>query len=472
MVPNPFDDEYCSSNKAPPCSAARALPLLLLPNATGLRAVVDGGDEAGAYSRVSAAAGGIARSLPNEVRVHLARGLDRVWDAPCTGDASCHHRMALQLAVETMRDCAFGPWNPDTGRLQVIVLADPVDQALADIADKEIHFSRLDAAIRALAPAASADICVSGRAGELLAALLAAHRRSLLAYDEDMDDRGTHALIAARALLTIAADGDDTPVYEHIDAYADSPALLMNLLRRSQQLPRNQPTGQPTAARIWPSIVARVIDLHQTGHTPFRDRHHGDYALAALMPSTAGEVAYLYRELAGRSDRLWQPLSWQTTVERWLPLAQGDPTCVDHLIGFLRPLLPEDQARAGLPWVTSLVLASPGRVANRTFLLSTWLIEIRKPASDTGLLSDWQRIVDALVRRRGPARAVLGVTTLASIQEMITVWHGPSGLALRGSMCLGAVRLAWPSAASSATRDSDVSDNWVGVQHSQARAFP
>ena len=44
------------------------------------------------YSRAAAAAGNIARSLANEVRVHLARGLDRLWEAPCTGDGTCHHR--------------------------------------------------------------------------------------------------------------------------------------------------------------------------------------------------------------------------------------------------------------------------------------------------------------------------------------------------------------------------------------------
>ena len=409
VVPNPFDSEYSFFEQGADRSAARALPLLLLPNATGLRAVLDGGDGAEAYSRASAAAGGIARSLPNEVRVHLARGLDRVWEAPCTGRRVMSPRHGAPACIETMRDCAFGPWNPDTGRHQVIVLADPVDQALTDIAGKEIHFSRLDAAIRALAPAARAGICVSDRARQLLAALLAAHRRSLLAYDEDMDDRGTHALIAARALLTIAADGDDTPVYEHIDAYADSPALLMNLLRAISAAAEESADRAATAARIWPSIVVRVINLHQTGHTPFRDQHYGDYILAALMPSTVGEVAYLYRELTGDPMVWWQPLSWQNTVERWLPLAQGDPTCVDHLIGFLRPLLPENQARAGLPWVASLVLADPGRVANRTFLLSTWLIEIRQPASDAGLLSDWQRIVDALV--------VAGVARLAPYSE-------------------------------------------------------
>jgi hypothetical protein len=79
------------------------------------------------------------------------------------------------------------------------------------------------------------------------------------------------------------------------------------------------------------------------------------------------------------------------------------------LVGFARPLPPEDQARVGLPWIERLVLASPGGVANRTFMLSTWLVEIRQPASDVGLLPDWQRVVDALV--------VAGVARLAPYSE-------------------------------------------------------
>ena len=111
------------------------------------------------------------------------------------------------------------------------MLADPVEQALAGVADDAIDFARLDAPIRALGPAAQASVCVSGRARELLTVVLAAHRRSLLAQKHDPDHRGTHALVAARALLTIAADGNDAPVREHIDAYADNPALLTNFLR-------------------------------------------------------------------------------------------------------------------------------------------------------------------------------------------------------------------------------------------------
>ena len=59
--------------------------------------------------------------------------------------------------------------------------------------------------------------------------------------------------------------------------------------------------------------------------------------------------------------------------------------------------------------VADLVLAEPSRVANRSFLISSWLIEIRSAASDAGLLPDWQQMVDALV--------VAGVTRLAPYSE-------------------------------------------------------
>ena len=224
-----------------------------------------------------------------------------------------------------------------------------------------------------------------------------------------MDQRGTHALIVARALLTIVADGDAASIYEHIDAYADNSALLSSFLRALSAAAEESPAGATTAARIWPSIISHVIGLHETGHTPFSGRHYGDYALASLIPNAAGEVSYLYRELEKDPVVWWRPLCWQSTIEQWLPMAQGNPRCVDHAISFLGSLAPEDQARIGLPWVTRLVLADPSRVAKGTFLLSSWLIEVRQAASDAGLLADWQRVVDALV--------VAGVSRLAPYSE-------------------------------------------------------
>lgn len=407
--PRQYESENSYFEQGADRSAARVLPLLLTPGALALRALADGADGSKTYERARAAGANLARSVANEVRVHLARGLDRLWETQCMPSGSCHHETGLWLAVETMRDSAFGDWEPEHGTREVVELDDPIADSLARMADDSIYFSRLDAAIRALAPAAMAGICISTPARDLLAVLLAAQRRSLLAHEHDMDDRGTHALIAARALLTVASKGDDDPIFEHINAYADSPTLLNHFLGALSAAAEESQDRATTARRIWPAVVAHVIGRHESGHTPFEGEHYGDYALAALMPNAAGDVSYLYREVDHEPIAWWQPLAWRSTVERWLPIAQGNPTCVDHLISFIAPLPAGDQARVGLPWIANLVLANPGRAANRTFLLSSWLVEVRQAASDAGLLSDWQRVVDALV--------VAGVSRLAPYSE-------------------------------------------------------
>ena len=217
-----FESEVSFFEQGADRNAARVLPLLLLPAAVTLRALLEPKDPSRADERVTAAVAQLAGSVANEVRVHLARGLDAVWEVPCTRTGTCHHQMGLHSAIDTMRDCAFGDWDHGRSRRGTVHLQNPVGQQLAGVADEAVYFSRLDAAIRALAPAATAHICVSAAARDLLEVLLAAHRRALLAHERNMDDRGTHALVAAHALLTLAADGEDTPIFDHIDAYADS----------------------------------------------------------------------------------------------------------------------------------------------------------------------------------------------------------------------------------------------------------
>lgn len=408
--PRRFESEESYFDQGADRIAARALPLLLLPAAAELRAQVDGKDGFTTYRQAAAAAGKLARSIVNEVRVHLARGLDCVWQAACpAGNSTCHHETAFQLTVETMRDCVLGDWNPDIGRLKVVALDDPVAHSLAEATAESIYVGRLDGAIRALGPAATASICVSASACELLAVLLAAHRRSLLAAEDDMDSRGTHALIAARALLTVASTGEDAPVFQHIDAYADDATRLESFLCALSSAAEESADRAATARRTWPMVVAHVIALQTSGHTPFAGRSEYHSALASLLPNPAPEAAYLYREVQGEPIVWWDPLAWQDTVARWLPLAQGHVACVDQLIAFIKPLPAEDQARVGLPWVANLVLADPSRVANRTYLLTSWLIELRQAVADASMTADWQRVVDALV--------VAGVSRLAPYSE-------------------------------------------------------
>ena len=404
--PGPYAFEETCFERGADRSAGRVLPLLLTPDAAQVRALVDGTDGSETFRRVSVAGIKFARAIANEVRLHLARGLDHLWATPCVKDGPCHHQVGWQMVVETLRDCAFGGWNPETGGHGVVVLA----ESLTNIADDSILPSRLDASIRALAPAATANICVSPFAREMLTVLFAAQRRSLLFHeDRDLDHRGKHSLVSARALLTLAQHGDDTAIYEFIDAYADNLALLSNLLLALAAAAEETPERAEAARRVWPGVVGHVLDLHGREHVEFRRYSSEEMALTALIPNLAYEVRYLYRELEGQPIVWWEPLALRTEVEAWLAPAAGNARCVDQLIGFLKILALDDQARVGLPWVVPLVLASPVDVAKGSYRLTEWLIEARSAAASAGLSGRWQQIVDSLV--------VAGDTRLASYSE-------------------------------------------------------
>ena len=406
-----FDDTFFE--QAADRSAARALPLLLLPIDSRLRAVIDKADGWMALERAARAGINLAGAVSNEVRLHLARGLDHVWSRPCAADGDCHHEAGLRIATETMRRCRLGGRARATGRRSILALEEPITESLARADAHSILASRLDAAIRALAPAAAAGICVSTRARDLLSTLLGAQRRSLLSHGRrDTDLRGTHTLVSARALLTLAEHSDDAAIYEHINAYAENWALLGTLLRALSAAAEETPDRAATASRIWPSIVRHVLALHeshQSDHARFHDQQDVDTVLAALIPNAAYEGQYLYREVQEDPIAWWEPLAMRSEVEAWLRAAAGTATCVDQLVSFLRVLTPEDQVRTGLPWVSRLVLGDPAGVASVTYRLPNWLVETRASAADAGLLDRWQQLVDALV--------VAGVTLLARYSE-------------------------------------------------------
>ena len=200
-----------------------------------------------------------------------------------------------------MRHCALGPVDPETWRRPTLRLEDPLAESLAHTDADAVIVSRLDSATRALAPAAVAGACVSADARELLTTLLAVQRRSLLASEDPTpDERGTHSLVAARALLTLAADGDEATIVEYINAYADNAALIDNLLRALSAAAEETPDRAATAQRVWPRVVRRILELHDAGRKLFADLHYGDMALASVIPVATGEIPYLYREIDGR----------------------------------------------------------------------------------------------------------------------------------------------------------------------------
>ena len=379
-------------------SAARAVPRLLLPAAAQLRAIIDDTSGRSTLDRATAAAICLARASTYEVPLHLARGLDHLWEAPCTEATNCHHETGIHLATEIMRDCVLSDPDPTSGRRREYSLDDPVIESLAHTPSRSIRVSRLDSAIRTLTPAATADICVSTRARALLITLLDAQRRTLLSHQpDDMDPRGTHTLVGARSLLTLSAHGNDEAVYAHIDAYADNPVLLDKLLRALSAAAEETSDLAETARRIWPNIIRRVLAPNESDRTPFDGSLDGDLALAALLPNPATEVtSYLYRELHDEPITWWDPLAFRPEIDAWLHIATGSAICVDELVMFLSVLAPENQANVGIPWVAKLVINNPDRIANRTFTLTDWLIEICSAAAHTGHAPTWQRIVDNL----------------------------------------------------------------------------
>jgi hypothetical protein len=226
--------------------------------------------------------------------------------------------------------------------------------------------------------------------------LIDAQKRALLSQDHDGDWRGGHALVTARALLTL---GDDEAILSHVDAYVDNSTALDHTLRALSAAAEEDTSRADAARRIWPSVVKHLLDAYDAGHKMFTNQVAGrDYTLAALLPTPTGENTYLHPEYAGKPIVWWDPAAWTTTVERWLDLAAGKPTCADDLVRFLGSSLPtDDQARLGISWIRRAVFADPAAVAGRCYSVAPWLIEIRLDAEAAGLASDWQQIVDALV---------------------------------------------------------------------------
>ena len=396
--PRAFEFEGTMFEEGADRSAAQALPLLLLPVAADLRAAIDKEGRGNTEERASDACFNLARAVASEVRLHLARGLDQVWMTPCQDRGQCHHQLGWQIATGTMRHCVLGAWDRETGRRGILSLAEPLTESLAQVADESILVSRLDAAIRALAPAAMANVCISSQARELLVVLLAAQRRSLLSRENrSPDDRGSRTLVSARALLTLARDSEDAAIYEHIEAYADNSGLLYRLLSALSAAAEESPDLAATASRLWPNLVRHVLQLDRSVHTPFRGRPYGDWALGSLLPNVAGATSYLYREVHADPIKWWSPHELKSEVEAWLVPAAGKARCVDQLIGFVQVLETDEQARIGLPWIATLVEADPGRVAGGTYSLATWLIEMRSVADEAGLTVTWQKVVDELV---------------------------------------------------------------------------
>ena len=401
VEPDDFECEtYIARDKADR-TAAGVLPLLLVPTAVPTPASINEDDEAGLLERVFHANLSLAQAMSYEVRLHLARGLDHVWKVPCAERGCCHHELGLQMATGMVRHCVLGSWDSGGFDRDVTALKEPLTNSLAKADADSLLASRFDGAIRALAPATMADCCVSDKARDLLLTLLATQRRCLLHYqhkhDRNPDERMSHALVSARALLTLAGGGDDTAIYQHINALAENPTLLAAALQSLSAAAEETKDRAATAKRIWPDLVRHVLHLHKSRRIPFNPGYGSNNVLAVLVPNATGELPYLYHEV---DDAIvwWDPSELRPEVEAWLPLATGDARCIDQLICFVYPFDSNIQVRVGLSWVASVVLPDPASVyGGGSFMLTKWLEETRPAALEEGLEDKWKDVVDAMI---------------------------------------------------------------------------
>src|SRR5262249_35469558 len=131
LPPRPFEYSETYFEQGADRSAARALPLLLLPAAEELR-LACGTEATTGLERVRAAGTRLAQAVASETRLYLARGLDPVWAERC--DAGwCHHEEAFSLVVESARDCVLGPWDQQAQQRSLGRLADPVVTSLNNL---------------------------------------------------------------------------------------------------------------------------------------------------------------------------------------------------------------------------------------------------------------------------------------------------------------------------------------------------
>jgi hypothetical protein len=239
----------------------------------------------------------------------------------------------------------------------------PFAQALSSAADGTLIVPRLGPAIRALGAAASSESCCKPRAKELLAVVIAAHRRGKAAHERRYQHSASDALIVARALLAEIAGGGGDLFESHVGESANRRELLAEFLQAIAAAGEKNERAAETARQIWPRVMEQVINLVEGGRYPDGRGHPAASALAALIPTRAYAISYLWRKLEGEPIVWTDLLAWRRQVERWLPLAAGGADCVDSLVQALGALKEPEQAAAGLPWIAIVVQADPGEIA-------------------------------------------------------------------------------------------------------------
>lgn len=387
-------------------AAAIAVPLLLLP-------VFDAVNVNG--ERLQRALLSLATSVYDEVRTAFAKGMTPVWAADCAaseGDVCARHEplwQAVQACIATVR---LGPWEYETQRRQRVLVEEPFEETLITVPSDELLVNRLRMPV-VCNHAALSTPCTAARAELLAGPLWDAHLRGLdHAWRENYDHLGErHHELVARLFIKLAADGDREALDKHLRMFAANAHALHSFLHSFATVFSYDDQLRPLLAEFWPPAMATVLDEFDAGASLIDDSTSWyDYAISALLP-----VPQIRSEdpdpdaTLGNCRNSWAPPQvFDDVVERWLAVARGEPKCAEAVAQLSRTAPTDWQATTGLDWLEQVIDGRFSAFANRTWIATNWLGELRAAGAVNGpAVARYRRIVDGLAAASDSASVVL-----------------------------------------------------------------
>lgn len=341
-----------------------------------------------------------ATSYFDDVRLAFARAVTRVWSAPCNDSPEtsvCRHKAAFTAIEAGVRDCCFGDWDPNTGSRADAHLTRPYGQALAQVQAERFNVPRLIPALIATTSAAASGSCIAGEASQLAEALLTAHARAADHWTEAGYNNRSH-IHAVRVLTELAIQGNPGPLHAHVQQFSANPHALHGLFEDMATLFTYSDEIRPHLNHVWAPAMETALDaIDEDGLRG--DYNWRDYAIAALLPAPQIKTSDtdIDATLAHARANWIDPDTLADLVNRWIPIAHGEPKALDALAQLAKCAPLTWQRATGLAWAERLADDAYHAIASRCWFLTDWLTSVYSREDMTSdQVARWRRFVDGL----------------------------------------------------------------------------
>ncbi|MFJ6536796.1 hypothetical protein ACIQH5_11230 [Paenarthrobacter sp. NPDC091711] len=360
-----------------------------------------------------------ATSHNDEVRMKYAEGCEHIWSDPCSyapNSGPClRHGSAWNAAVASLADAQGGQRSHSGQRKTIRPLRPPFHKSLPKVDSDRLLVNHLRMPIACMVDA-SAAACLKKEIRQLWDPLWNAGIRGVHhSWSQGFDhlEIMRHEPITRR-LIDLAIDGETSPLETHVRAFAGDASALHLLLESLTQVLTYGDRQRKSLGVLWPWVMRVALDAVGDGAALRAQRPWGGYAISAILPvpnprSSDPDIDATLETCR----RNWiQPDVIAEVDERWLRLAEGQPTAVDAIVKFSRSAAREWQASIALTWIEVVIGTRFEVFANRLYYLENWLTELRNLGAFTNgdAQSRYHRIVDGL--------AAAGDHGMANLQQL------------------------------------------------------